>query len=29
MFTKTYGCAIYGIDAKLITIEVNIVQETN
>lgn len=29
MFTKTYGCAIYGIDAKLITIEVNIVQGTN
>lgn len=29
MFTKTYGCAISGIDAKLITIEVNIVQGTN
>lgn len=29
MVTKTYGCAIFGIDAKLITIEVNIVQGTN
>ena len=29
MVTKTYGCTIYGIDAKLITIEVNIVQGTN
>ena len=29
MLTKTYGGAIYGINAKLITIEVNIVQGTS
>ena len=29
MVTKTYRCTIYEIDAKLITIEVNIVQGTN
>ena len=29
MITKTFGAAIYGVEARLITIEVNIVQGTN